>query len=112
MAGDIIPLVAIVVTFFSLVVIIRTISDNKVKHRLIERGEFTEQAAHTLANMSSSVSSLKWGLILVAIGFGFLLINMFPRMFDDEAALGLLLIAAGVALFAHYFMSPKLAKKE
>lgn len=108
------PVIAMFVFFTAIVALVKIISDNRVRHKLIEKGLLDENVKHLYAHrglVHRSVS-LKWGIFLVAIGFGLLLIRLVPDVFYDESAFGILLIFGGLALFAHYFLAQKLSQRE
>ena len=53
--------------------------------------------------------SLKWGLILGAIGLGLIIVQFLPYDEDDPIVIGLLMVAAAVGLLADHAMSRRMA---
>jgi len=47
---------------------------------------------------SCEESGLKWGLVVLALGAGLLLVNLLPTSFESPVAYVVLLVATGVAL--------------
>jgi len=92
------------IAFFVLIyAIIKVLSDNKVRQRLIERGQIDENvkllfAPHTEAR---HLTNLKWGMVSLAIGLA-LLIDSFLYSLNDTAKVGIVLIFAGVAFLIYY----------
>lgn len=115
--SDLAPALVGIVFFFTVLYMVKIISDNRVRHKLIEKGIIDENVKHLFAsssglNLSNPRVSLKWGLVLVCVGGAFLLIRLFPRIFYDESALGILFIFGGIGLFVHYFLERRTGEKE
>lgn len=47
-------------------------------------------------------TALKWGMVVVALGLGLLVEDLFPYDFEDPAAYGVLLVLGGGALILYY----------
>ena len=50
----------------------------------------------------STRSALKWGLVIVALGTGLLLVDVFGIDFESPLAYAVLLLATGTALLGYY----------
>ncbi len=101
--------IVIPVIFLTIYMVIKTLSDNRIKRILIEKGETGESLKHL--NMSqplNGLNSMKWGLILIGIGAAFFIAELFPREISDGGLLGLMSLFAGVGFLVYY----NLAKKE
>jgi len=101
------------VLFYSLVTIIRIVSDNRLKRIMIERGN-TEGNLELLtasSNVSQSLNSLKWGIVLVGVGLAFLLGDYFRHAFTDEGLLGLVATFAGAGMLIFHFLATKSQKE-
>lgn len=111
MPGELIPIVIVPAFFFALVEIVKTISNNSVRRSLIEKGEVDEGTKYLLTHISSSVpSSLKWGLVLIAVGAAVLIGQIAPYDMREEFTISGMFIMAGLALIFYYFIADKLKK--
>ncbi|MFQ5708751.1 MAG: DUF6249 domain-containing protein [bacterium] len=113
MSGDLVPIIIVPVIFFSFVALVKIISDNAVRRKLIEKGLVDENVKHLYVNsLEQQVpASLKWGMVLVAIGAAILIGQMFPRSFSDEATVSGMFIMAGLALIAYYFVASNMVRR-
>ena len=105
MHGELVP-----ITFFIVfAVIVKIVSDNGIKKRLIAQGKLDENVKYLYADrLNAGVpASLKWGMVLTAVGAALLIAPEF-----DELTLGLMLVMGGVALIVYYFVGSALLKKK
>ena len=104
------------IVFISMVAVIKIISDSVTRRKLIEKGMLQAGIPLTDRPEITSLSSLKWGMLLLFVGVAAIISQQMPRYWSDEGALGLLLIAAGLALLIYFPISQKrlrdLAKKD
>jgi hypothetical protein len=93
--------------FLSFVLMIKIISDNRIKKMLIERGKVDENIKFLYQSIAARdpLSSVKWGLVLIGIGLAFLLGQLFPYSVSDEAVIGLMFLFAGIGFLVYYFMA-------
>lgn len=94
------------IIFYAIVAVVKIIVDSRLKHKLIDKGivDETAKAVFEPVKQFSPLSSVKWGLLLVSVGAALMMIQILPRYFSDEGAVGLLFIAAGAALFVNHFV--------
>jgi hypothetical protein len=107
--GDLTPVFALAVIFIGIIAIAKIISDNKLRHKLIDKGLLNEKAQYLYPEKkagSGGRTNLKWGMILVAIGLAFSLPRLFIRD-QEELTLAALFLFVGVALLLYYALSPK-----
>lgn len=107
MADALIPIVVVPVIFFSFAYVVRIISDNGVRRRLVEKGIVDENVQHLFAAQYSEYlpNSLKWGMVLIAIGVAVLVGQLVPSSVKDEATIAAMFGLSGVALVAFYFIA-------
>lgn len=112
--SDLIPIFVTGIVFFSFVAIIKIISDNRLRNRLVDKGLVDENVKYLFQPRQAGqpMASIKWGMILVAIGLALLLVQLLPHTFYEEGALGLVLLLAGLALFIYYYIANRKQKKE
>jgi len=101
------------IIFFSIVAIVKIVSDNKTKNRMLDKGMDDVNLRNFFSAQFElhSLSSIKWGMVLVGIGVAIMVSQLFPRDFTDEAALGLILIFAGLGFLVYYPIAEKRLKK-
>lgn len=100
---DILSLLIPMVGFVCLVAIVHAVVDGRVRRRMVET-HASEELVRALAETERHDrrnGALKWGLVLVASGAGFVLISVFRLGSEDPAAYGLLLGCAGVGLLVY-----------
>lgn len=94
------------IIFSSIVAIVKILADRNTRNKLIDKGLVDEKVRNLLSMQHelSTLSNLKWGMILVAIGAAALLGRAVGFYWDgdDEAMLGLMFVCAGVAFLAYY----------
>ena len=56
-------------------------------------------------------SSLKWGMVLIAVGAAILIGQFVPYSYQEEATISGMFIMAGLALIVYYFIAGKIIKK-
>ena len=110
-----IDVTAILITFIvfgSVVSIIRAVGDHRVKMRYLEKGPNDLPSKPIDLNFGNGYgSSLKWGLVCLFVGSALFIMEMMPSYFEDEAILGGMFIAAGVALLLYYAVADKRKKQ-
>ena len=97
------------IIFFSIVAIVKIVSDNKIKNRLIEKGVEDTKPKRILESSVElhALSSLKWGMVLVGIGLAAFISELFPRYQSDEVLIGLIFLFAGIAFLVYYGLAEK-----
>lgn len=110
-----ISIVAII--FFSIVAVIKIITDNMVRRKLAEKGMVSEEVKYLYADTLEfhRPGSLKWGMVLIAIGLAILIGQLLPYKIADELTISAMFIFAGLALILYYFIAGRLleiSKKE
>lgn len=101
------------IIFFSIVALVKIVSESRTRNRLIERGMVDERVRDMLApdREMAALSSLKWGMVLVGIGLAALLSQLFPYYMDSEVAFGFMFIFAGIAFLIYYPIAGNRLKK-
>jgi hypothetical protein len=88
---------------------IKVISDNRVRHKIIEKGDLAvdPDKLYGKEDQFKSMSSLKWGLVLTGIGLALFIGQLFPRIISEEMTVGGMFIFAGLAFLVYYFIAKK-----
>ena len=100
------------IIFFSIVAIAKIIADSMFRNRLTEKGladEGVRKMYGTTAKMQS-MSSLKWGMVMVGLGVALLIGQLFPRYIDDQITFGLMFLFAGLGFLIYYPIAARLSK--
>lgn len=108
------PMAVLITVVIGIAFIVKTVSDNKVRQLLAQKGEINENVQYLFAKsvISSPLNSIKWGLMSVAVGAAFMIGHFAPHTFSDAGLAGLIFIFAGAALFVYYFLAKKLEERE
>jgi len=105
------PAIICGVIFGSFVTLIKIISDNRIRREIVASGKVDENLKHLFlkgeAASGSILSSMKWGLVCVAVGLAFILGQLFPYRISDEITFGLLFIFSGIALLIYFFIAQR-----
>jgi len=104
----------IVLTIFgSVAFVIKILSDNRVRTRIIENTNINDQEKMALLQTGQpggqTLQSIKWGLVLIAIGLALLIGNIFPYQVSEEMTFGFGFLFAGLAFLAYYILAKRMA---
>ena len=104
MAEELIPIVLFITFFGSISFITRVVSDNRVKRELISMKTDKESIEYLLSQAPASQheSSLKWGIVTVALGIAFALIHLLGLDGEDPMTYAIMFIFGGGGLLGHY----------
>ncbi len=100
------------IIFFSVVAIVKIVSESKTRQRLIDRGGNADETVRQMYGASAkmqSASSLKWGMVLVGIGIALLVGQLFPHYVSSEVTFGLMFLFAGIGFLLYYPMAKKMS---
>ena len=104
-----------IILFLVFAYIVRVLSDNKVRSLIIQKGEINENLQYIMGRSFdySLPASLKWGMVLMAIGLGL----GCGRILDllgigsEEFTFAFMFLFGGMAMIVYYFIATKLGKK-
>lgn len=93
--------------FVCVVAVFKIVMENRVRSRLAQSGASEDLVRAMLAadERNRSVSSLKWGLVLVLIGIGFGLIDLLNLDGNDPATFGILIGFAGLGMLGFHALT-------
>ncbi len=109
------PEALIPITFFTIIgimVYIGVATRHKERMAMLEKG-FTPDQMQKLARRTfrpqSPMSSLKWGIIIVAIGLAIIVANFVRNVYnvDESVSAGIVFLFAGSALLVFYAIAAK-----
>jgi len=93
--------------FIALAAIIKWGMDNKTRRLLIEKGMVDEKVKFLYGEHDRSLSSIKWGMVLIGIGLALLIGQIYRYDLSDEATIGLMFLFAGLGFIIYYFLAKK-----
>jgi hypothetical protein len=99
-----IPIVVVPVIFFSVVAVFKILSDNSLRKAIVDKGLVDENVKYLFRKTDAS-SSLKWGIILIALGAAIFIAQSIDM--SDESIFGMMFLFAGAGLILYYFMTAK-----
>ena len=102
------PVFIVGIVFFSVIFLVKVVSDNRIRRKLIESGTVDENVKHLYASKpgGNGPASLKWGMVLIAIGLAFLIGQLVPHL-EGEITVACMFIFSGIALLLFYFLAKK-----
>ena len=102
-------------TAFMTIGIIKSITNYRLRKRMIDAGLVDEKHMELLKESSkeSYYSSLKWGLIFFFAGVALILVNSLDLYYDSTAAYGIVISSASVGFLIYFaFMRREMKKEE
>jgi hypothetical protein len=104
----------LLIIFGSITAVVKIISDNRIRRLLIEKGDLDENIKYLYSDKFAYAvpTSLKWGMVLVALGLAFLISQFLPVRHDEAMTIALLFIFGGAALVAYYFIGSKMLENK
>ena len=109
--GSLVPIAFLLTVAFTLVGLAKAISDVRIRRRLIDAGAAPE-LARVIAGAPKEdpglYSTLKWGMVLGAVGLGLILIQFLPYRSGEPIVLGVILVFAAVGLLTYYASARRL----
>ena len=107
--------IIIPVSFFIMVAyLVKTLSDNNLRRQIIKNGQITPEVRYLLNTPKTDnvPASLKWGLVLLALGVGASLGQLVPEEVREQFTLAFMLIGGGIALLIYYSVAIKISRKK
>ena len=115
MVEIIVPLGLFLSLAYATVGVTRAITDSRVRRRLLESNTSVELANAVVASPRREPmlgETLKWGMVIGALGLALILLQFLPFDADDPIASGILLLSAAIALLGYYGMARRIAQRE
>lgn len=97
-------IIIVPVLFLSIVWIVKIVSENKTRQKLIDKGVVDEKIKDLFANQAelSVLANLKWGMILIGLGLAFFVYQFLDYRWHSEGILGLMFILSGAGFLIYY----------
>ena len=107
MPGELVPIIVVTTFFGCIAYVAKVIGDTRIRRKVLER-DTSADMADALLNRGwkepSTRAALKWGLVIVALGAGLLLVELFGLRFESPVAYAVLLLSTGTALLGYYLI--------
>jgi hypothetical protein len=89
--------------------IVKMLSDNRTRRKLIEKGLVDEKVKYLFMDKPKEYvsSSLKWGMVLIAIGLAVFVGQIAPKELVEEVTIGAMFVFGGIALVIYYAIASK-----
>ena len=113
MLNDLVPLVVPLGLFWAVTALARVISETRTRRRLIDTKASPEMAAAVMSASEGDPAlhdSLKWGLVVGAIGLALIVVQFLPYRSDEPIALGVVLVFGAAGLLGYYATARRLTK--
>ncbi len=101
---ELIPIVAIISVFGSLILFVSTLTNYSLKKRLIEKDMVNEETANIFKSMTSKQNALKWGLIVLFAGIGLIIIDYLRLDGDEAMPYGIEAVCVALGFLLYYFI--------
>jgi hypothetical protein len=101
------PLLVGIALFITIAVIVKTVSDNKTRRQLIEKGVLDDKLKSLFEENPELrvLSILKWAFVLIGIGAAILVGRMAPVGQDREYMFACMFLFAGIGLVLYYVIA-------
>jgi CBS domain containing-hemolysin-like protein len=101
----------VLIVFASIVYVIRSILDHRLRRRLIDSGHLDDKSKILVLQSDDRkqqyLNSIRWGLVLIGIGAALFLGNLFPGHITEEMTIGFIFFFSGLAFLVYYFLMKK-----
>lgn len=104
---EIIPIVAIISVFGSVILFVTTITNYSLKKKLIDKDMVNTDAANLFSKKDSRQSALKWGLIILFAGIGLIIIDAMNLDGDEAMPYGIEAVSISIGFLIYYALIKK-----
>jgi hypothetical protein len=118
MSENLVPIFVLGVIGYFVVELVRVVSENRLRHKLIEKGLVDEKVKLLLESrpLAQLDGSLKWGIVLIAVGLAFMFAygihSWVPSAIREEITAGAVFFMAGLGMIVYYFLARGQEKKD
>jgi len=104
---DLVPIVAIISVFGSVILFVSILTSYFLKKKLIEKNMVNEETSNLFKNESSKQNALKWGLIILSGGIGLIIIDSMGLDGDDAMAWGIEAVCIATGFLLYFFAAKR-----
>lgn len=106
----------VAIIFGTIAFVIKVLSDNRIRSRILDNAKIEGNEKQALIKLegpaNKPLQSVKWGLVLIAIGLALTIGNMFPYQVSEEMTFGLGFLFAGLAFLIYYFIAKRMSETD
>jgi hypothetical protein len=102
--GELIPIVAIISVFGSVILFVNALTNYSLKKKLIDKDMVNEDTTNMFRSKSSKQNALKWGLIVLFGGIGLIIIDSMGLDGDEAMPYGIEAVCIAVGFLVYYFV--------
>lgn len=109
-----IPIAVTYIVFWGTVTIMRIDKESRIKSRMIELGHLEPEKqwiTQKSINVADTYSNLKYGIVLVSVGIGLVIVNDLDLDHNAPIIFGLLAIVAGLGFLIYFAIMKYLYRK-
>ena len=114
MTEELMVVLNVLIVFSAMAFVIKTISDNVLRRKALEKAELNEHIKYLFAKGEglerAPMSSVKWGLVLIGLGAAIFVGRLFPYDMYESVTVGLMMLFAGLGFVIYYFLASKALK--
>jgi hypothetical protein len=106
---QLLPFIILIVFFIIIAVLIIAVLNYRLKKRILDAGPIDENSVKLLAQLTSAgTESLKWGIILLFAGSGFVVMQYIPYSAEDSPLpYGVEMVFIAAAFLTYYLIIQK-----
>ena len=108
---ELIPIVAIVSVFGSVILFVSILTNYSLKKKLIDKDLLNTDAGNLFQSENSKQNALKWGLIILFAGIGLIIIDAMGLDGDDAMPWGIESVCVALGFLAYYTLMKKESDK-
>ncbi|GAB2791823.1 hypothetical protein GCM10027275_40840 [Rhabdobacter roseus] len=114
LTGILVPIGTLAIIFWGIHAIISTLKEAKIRSRLIELGHLETEKQWILEKRqqaNDTYANLKYGIILLCLGAGFVLIQDLDMYHNSSLIFGIIALLAGVGFLLYFALMKYFFKK-
>ncbi|WP_370086278.1 DUF6249 domain-containing protein [Ekhidna sp.] len=104
---DLIPMIAIISVFGSVILFVSTLTNYSLKKKLIDKDMVNPETANLFKKQDNKQSALKWGLIVLFGGLGLIIIDSMGLDGDEAMPYGIEAVCISIGFLIYYAMMKK-----
>lgn len=104
---ELIPVVAIVSVFGSVILLVKTITDYLLKRKLVDKNMAGEEVSNLFMKNESKLSALKWGLVTLFAGIGLIIIYYTDTDADTALPYGIEAVCVAIGFLIYFALARK-----
>ncbi len=104
---ELIPIVAIISVFGSVILFVTTLTNYSLKKKLIDKDMVNRETTNLFNKKDSRQNALKWGLIVLFGGLGLIIIDAMGLDNDEAMPYGIEAVSIAIGFLIYYALMKK-----